>query len=611
MTDKLLPEKPTALTPIFENVPNELTQLNQWVCWRYVYRKGKWTKPPYTPTNQNASTTNHATWSTFEQVKHAYLNPQNKFDGVGFVFNGDHSGVDADHTTEIDDLIKAINSYAEYSPSGEGIHIYVNGQVNPLGKRKANFEVYSIGRFFAVTGHKHPLAPTTLSELNGAVHKLYDQLSTNSVTPNQPQEVQLTSSNSLAFTLATQALNDRLIRDHIFASVWSGNAKYNSTSEAVLGLRTDLLRLTYGDQELADSLFRTSPLYAINPSKYDRTAKYEYPKAFERINSQLTNYSQPQTSRFTTISLCDAFNQQPPKWLFKYYLIANESNVLFAPSGMGKTAFAVWLAVQLALQGKHVLYGAMENYPGVAARLKAYTEHLQLDATQLPLTLFNTPFYLNGNGDADELIRAYQSTQYDLIIFDTLTNITKGSLLKDDIVKEAFDSIRKIERGLGCASWTLTHTGWTNQDREAGSMSLRNNSSHTLGLETLDVNNNTLKVLFAKTRHFDTNSLPDITLKLKSATTEMQGQSFTGVWAEPEETQSWVFTSKLSTDCITVLQILKSVETANFTALLDLTHWDKKRLSKATSILKGRSLVSKEDRKSPYSITDSGLTALD
>jgi putative DNA primase/helicase len=44
--------------PIVENIPEELTERPQWVCWRYEERGGKLTKVPYVPeTGGRASTT--------------------------------------------------------------------------------------------------------------------------------------------------------------------------------------------------------------------------------------------------------------------------------------------------------------------------------------------------------------------------------------------------------------------------------------------------------------------------------------------------------------------------------------------------------------------------
>jgi primase-polymerase (primpol)-like protein len=70
----------------YEHVPVELRELPQWVVWRREERDGKATKVPYdAKTGQRASSTDPATWTTFDQAAGvAKLGA----DGVGFVFYG-------------------------------------------------------------------------------------------------------------------------------------------------------------------------------------------------------------------------------------------------------------------------------------------------------------------------------------------------------------------------------------------------------------------------------------------------------------------------------------------------------------------------------------------
>lgn len=50
-------------------IPAELTDLPQWVCWRYENRNGKRTKPPIDPKSNDklvyAKSNDPATWSDF------------------------------------------------------------------------------------------------------------------------------------------------------------------------------------------------------------------------------------------------------------------------------------------------------------------------------------------------------------------------------------------------------------------------------------------------------------------------------------------------------------------------------------------------------------------
>lgn len=161
--EKVLDRLEHVLTVRSDCIPEELRARHQWVAWRLEERKGEVTKVPYTPrTGCRASSTDLMTWSTFEKVLEAYESGK-RYDGIGFVFcSGDpYVGVDLDgcvgpETGEIAPwavrIIDALDSYAELSPSGRGVHIIARGKI-PAGGRRGPVEVYRQDRFFTVTGH--------------------------------------------------------------------------------------------------------------------------------------------------------------------------------------------------------------------------------------------------------------------------------------------------------------------------------------------------------------------------------------------------------------------------------------------------------------------------
>jgi putative DNA primase/helicase len=161
----VIKEKTGEITLTTENIPDQLTERPQWVCWRREMRDGKLTKVPYTPgTGRRASTTELMTWATFEQALTAYEAGEPPYDGIGFVFcNADpFVGVDLDDCLDPESgevsrwAQKIINrvqeGYVEISPSGNGIHIIVEGTVRDGGMRKGKVEMYGRGRFFTITG---------------------------------------------------------------------------------------------------------------------------------------------------------------------------------------------------------------------------------------------------------------------------------------------------------------------------------------------------------------------------------------------------------------------------------------------------------------------------
>jgi primase-polymerase (primpol)-like protein len=85
------------------------------------------------------------------------------YSGLGFVFSVDdpYTGVDLDEvrdretgelTPEARAIVDTLDSYAEVSPSGVGVHVFVKGALPVPGKRRGGIEAYSSGRYFTVTG---------------------------------------------------------------------------------------------------------------------------------------------------------------------------------------------------------------------------------------------------------------------------------------------------------------------------------------------------------------------------------------------------------------------------------------------------------------------------
>ena len=156
----------TVDSPTIMNIPAQLTERPQWVCWRYEERAGsKKTKVPYTPgTLRRASSTDLMTWRSFSETLAAYEAGEPPYDGIGFVFcSADPlAGIDLDgcrdpETGEVAPWAKKIISdasegYVEASPSGTGVHIIVEGRVRDGGVRRGPIEMYSRDRFFTVTG---------------------------------------------------------------------------------------------------------------------------------------------------------------------------------------------------------------------------------------------------------------------------------------------------------------------------------------------------------------------------------------------------------------------------------------------------------------------------
>jgi putative DNA primase/helicase len=273
----------------------ELQARPQWVCWRKEQRKGKLTKVPYSAiTGSKAASDNPQTWATSAQAIHA-LHTGN-YDGIGYVFDRDYTGIDLDHCVNPDGSIDSwaqaylvrLPSYAEYSPTHTGIHILLRGTV-PGGIRR---------RYFTVTGEHVEGTPTTI-EACPALASMHATL----IAPKPPQPTRKrpvtpagdsSTSDEALLEKAMHAKNGATFR-----ALWQGDMSgYLSQSEAELALCNLLAFWTSRDASRMDRLFRLSALYR---EKWDQPAR-NFPRKRPRPNgdSTRTHHRKAKPNRSTT-----------------------------------------------------------------------------------------------------------------------------------------------------------------------------------------------------------------------------------------------------------------------------------------------------------------------
>lgn len=257
----------------YNNIPKEMKEFNNWVLYKIQSKKDskgniKNTKIPYQPINKMAKVNNNNTWSSFATVRDKAENEANRYDGIGFVFtNSTIMGIDIDHCV-IDnklsdiatDILKTVNSYAEYSPSGEGIHIYINGNINLHNGFKLprlGLEIYDKDRYFTVTGNVIKGYEKLSSDVTG-VEKIYSKYF----------DAKLNSQQKEIIHHQFVEIDDNKLLDKICSSkqaeafknlYYEGIASDNSSAD--LSLCNMLAFWTCKNFAQMDRLFRKSALY--------------------------------------------------------------------------------------------------------------------------------------------------------------------------------------------------------------------------------------------------------------------------------------------------------------------------------------------------------------
>lgn len=273
---------------MFESVPQELQDLKQWVVWRLeVGKDERLTKVPYRIDipGMHASSTNPKSWTSFKNAKFIIEN-EKKFHGIGFVFTKDdpYIGIDFDKCIEkktrlvypsLEQDILSLGSYTEVSQSGIGIHVIGKG-MNPdpdgKGSKNGNFEMYSSGRYFAITGNIYSNFPSDINEIPFAhLKSLYDKYLLKVPSQSKPKTiVELQSRNNL-FLGDEEILSicEKAANSVKFNNLWRGNIfGYPSQSEAELAL-CNILAFYTKDASQLQRLLRSSGLYRAKMDRAD------------------------------------------------------------------------------------------------------------------------------------------------------------------------------------------------------------------------------------------------------------------------------------------------------------------------------------------------------
>jgi putative DNA primase/helicase len=273
-------DKIERLQRIADNAPSELKAIPRWVGYQLVPKEdGKFDKVPYDPnTGNNASSTNPATWASFDQaIQFARTNA--KIHGVSIALTDDDNlvGIDFDGAVVdgnvvplVMDAVTLLDTYAEISPSDTGLRIFCYGELPPKGRKKGAAEMYQTGRFMTVTGNHLSNTPGTVNERCAELTALHRQIFGEDKPNTNPSTQQPVSPALLA--IDDQALLDKMFtykNGAAVRSLWDGHHD-GDQSAADMALCGHLAFYTGRDAARMDRLFRQSGLMR---DKWDRNAR--------------------------------------------------------------------------------------------------------------------------------------------------------------------------------------------------------------------------------------------------------------------------------------------------------------------------------------------------
>ena len=249
----------------YSNIPIELKELNRWVLYRLYWdeKRGKYDKKPFNArTGGFAQSNNPNTWCDYETA----IGVVDLYDGLGFMLGDGIFGVDIDgvelNAPLVKEVLTTLNSYAEVSPSGKGIHVICLGKKPEGACRKANFECYDKGRFFTVTGNRIGNY-STLKDCTEAIKPLHTKYLARQEKAFLTTPFRLGGGESLP----DSEVIEKASRNEKFNQLYHYGSSSGDASKDDMALINMLIFWTGGNIAQMDRLYRNSSLMR---DKWDR-----------------------------------------------------------------------------------------------------------------------------------------------------------------------------------------------------------------------------------------------------------------------------------------------------------------------------------------------------
>lgn len=206
------------------------------------------------------------------------------------------------------------------------------------------------------------------------------------------------------------------------------------------------------------------------------------------------NKGVPQLDRFKSEGLSGEFggmealeNEPPVNWLIPGWLAAREVTAMYGKGGTMKSFIALGWSLQLAYDGKRVLYVAAEGTSGLRSRVDAWrAKHRQMAEYAKTWGYYNAnvlidqekPLVMWAHGLAHFLVGEKKlkegvKPELDLIIIDTLARNFMGDENSAKEMGQFVEGCETLRRSFDAAVLVIHHEGITT-GRDRGSPALRN-----------------------------------------------------------------------------------------------------------------------------------------
>lgn len=492
------------------NIPSELKAMRRWAVWKAVWNEArqKYDKIPYNAQHYGLSTKKVPDWGDYETAAATLaLNPT-RYAGLGFVLTNAKGvvGIDLDncrHDGHIApwarEIVDAMGSYTEVSPSGSGLRILALGKFHTdWTNHDTGIEVYSghTPRFLTITGDTKlakPMAQATPDALQAlfTTHRKSSVPTANVILIEMPElytEVALPdvatlelSEPVMEFLLhGPQAAEDRSGILHA-AGVQLYGAGY---SDAMV---LSILAANDHAMDVAMAHRNQNPERALQylwvehcgKAKPKAKTKADLLSGFDDVSAdpevvaaeaEFKEATAQREDRFRLKDTTEFIKRQKASWIVKG-LIPNASlGVIYGASGSGKSFFVLDLMAAVAravawrylkVKGARVCWVAAEGQEDMRKRVQAYCIRAGIDPKDLPMAFIDeTPNFLEAP-DVKAVIKQMRAKgKFDIVVIDTLAQVMAGGNENSgEDMGKVLAYCREITRLTGAMVILIHHSG--------------------------------------------------------------------------------------------------------------------------------------------------------
>ena len=498
--------QPKNLRPfVGANIPPELREHARWAPWRAQWneKRQKWDKIPCQPNGYGLSTAKPERWLSYDAALAALHARPDQFAGLGYCMTGPHGlvGTDLDGCVKADgtiepwatEILGALGSYAEVSPSGNGLRIFSLGEVpEDWTNHEIGIEIYAghEPRFLTVTGDMLP----GFTHMRAAPADAMAELSARYAREKAKATVITLQLPDLVDELALPDLNELAIDWHARDFLTEGTSRGDRSRElfnAAVALYAAGLRDDEVLSVLANSPHAMEVALDHRRQDADRALMYLWVEHAQKAKGRGTSrvatvddfddVSEPAAPSATPASTAkplrfafetaEAFSHgQPLTWLIKRVLPKAEVGVLYGASGAGKSFLVTDLALAVATgtewRGRRVMQGTVayicaEGAGGFRLRLRALSEHTGVPLAGLPLHVLGEAPNLLEKQDVKDLVAALRTLPgLALIVVDTLAQTTPGANENSgEDMGRALGHCKTLHRATGAMVLLVAHSG--------------------------------------------------------------------------------------------------------------------------------------------------------